>query len=183
MRRRRQVQVRLEDALVAAADETAVDETEARGAGTADAAGGRDGAAGARKRRRGEGESEDDGGEGADDAVAARLTAGDDDGVRARRATCALSVCLSVCRYVCALAGLRWTPPLSLRGRGGRCVGYLGPPFCPPRLRLLSRLPRVRGRAIESEREADGGGFPSQCPHQCPLSMPSSSHLWLTLWY
>jgi hypothetical protein len=38
---------------------------------------------GARKRRRGEGEGEDDGGEGADDAVAARLTAGDDDGVRA----------------------------------------------------------------------------------------------------
>jgi hypothetical protein len=59
MRRRRQV--RLDDALVAAADETAVDETEAGGAGTADAArGGRDGAAGARKRRRGEGEGEDD---------------------------------------------------------------------------------------------------------------------------
>jgi hypothetical protein len=81
MRRRRQV--RLDDALVAAADETAVDETEAGEAGTADAAGGRDGATGARKRRRGEGEGEDDGGEGADDAVAARLTAGDDDGVRA----------------------------------------------------------------------------------------------------
>ena len=66
MRRRRQVQV--DDALVAAADETAVDETEAGEAGTADAAGGRDGATGARKRSRGEGEDEDDGGEGTDDA-------------------------------------------------------------------------------------------------------------------
>ena len=91
--------------------------TEARGAGTADAAGGRDGAAGARKRRRGEGESEDDGGEGADDAVEARLTAGDDDGVRA---TCDeagdLSVlCLSVCLYVCMyvrLQGSAGPPPL-----------------------------------------------------------------------
>ena len=64
VRRRRQVQ--LDDALVAAADETAVDETGAGEAGTADAAGGRGGATGARKRRRGEGEGEDDGGEGAD---------------------------------------------------------------------------------------------------------------------
>jgi hypothetical protein len=77
---------------VAAADETAVDEAEAGGAGTAGAAGGRDSATGARKRSRGEGEGEDDGGEGTDDAVVARLTAGDDDGVRAtcdvtRRAT------------------------------------------------------------------------------------------------
>jgi hypothetical protein len=38
----------LDDALAAAADETAVDETEAGEAGTADAAGGRDGAIGAR---------------------------------------------------------------------------------------------------------------------------------------
>ena len=68
---------------MAAADETAVDETEAGEAGTAGAAGGRDGAAGVRKRRRGEGEGEDDGAEGADGAVAARLAAGDDDGVRA----------------------------------------------------------------------------------------------------
>ena len=58
---------------MAAADETAVDETEAGEAGTAGAAGGRDGSAGARKRRRGEGEGEDDGAEGADGAVAARL--------------------------------------------------------------------------------------------------------------
>jgi hypothetical protein len=57
MRRRRQE--RLDDALAAAADETAVDETEAGGVGTADAAGGRNGAAGARKRRRGEGDGED----------------------------------------------------------------------------------------------------------------------------
>ena len=57
---------------------------EAGGAGTADAAGGRDSTIGARKRRRGEGEGEDDGGEGADDAVAACLTAGDDhDGLAA----------------------------------------------------------------------------------------------------
>jgi len=61
-------QERLDDALAAAA----VDETEAGGAGTADAAGGRDGARGARKRRRGEGEGEDDGGEGADDVVSGR---------------------------------------------------------------------------------------------------------------
>ena len=60
-----------------------MDETEAGEAGTAGAAGGRDGAAGAWKRRRGEGEGGDDGAEGADGAVAARLTAGDDDGVRA----------------------------------------------------------------------------------------------------
>ena len=66
MRRRRKVQ--LDDALEAAADETAVDETEAGEADTADAAGGRDGATGARKRSRGEGEDEDDGGEGTDDA-------------------------------------------------------------------------------------------------------------------
>ena len=80
---RRQRQVRLDDAMVAAADETAMDETEAGEAGTAGAAGGRDSATGARKRSRGEGEGEDDGGEGTDDAVVARLTAGDDDGVRA----------------------------------------------------------------------------------------------------
>jgi len=67
-------QERLDDALAAAADETAVDETEAGEAGTADAAGGRDGAIGARKRRPGEGEGEDDGVEGADDAVAACLS-------------------------------------------------------------------------------------------------------------
>ena len=65
---RRWRQERLDDALAAAA----VDETEAGGAGTADAAGGRDGARGARKRRRGEGEGEDDGGEGADDVVSGR---------------------------------------------------------------------------------------------------------------
>ena len=75
--------MQLDDALVAAADETAVDETEAGEAGTAGAAGGRDGSAGARKRRRGEGEGEDDGAEGADGAVAARLAAGDGDDVRA----------------------------------------------------------------------------------------------------
>ena len=60
-----------------------MDETEAGGAGTAGAAGGRDGATGAQKRRRGEGKGEDDGVEGTDDAGAARLAAGDDDGVRA----------------------------------------------------------------------------------------------------
>ena len=54
MRGRRQVQ--LDDALVAAADEMAADETEAGEAGMTDAAGGRDGATGARKRRRGKGE-------------------------------------------------------------------------------------------------------------------------------
>eukprot|EP00964_Phaeocystis_antarctica_P049031 scaffold28390_cov72-Phaeocystis_antarctica.AAC.2 len=52
MRSRRQG--RLDDALVAAADEPTDDGTEAGGAGAADAAGGRGGAAGARKRRRGE---------------------------------------------------------------------------------------------------------------------------------
>ena len=81
MRRRRQV--RLGDALVAAADETAGGETEARGAGTADAAGGRDGATGARKRRRGEGESEVSGGEGDDDVVVVDLTTSGDDGAQA----------------------------------------------------------------------------------------------------
>jgi hypothetical protein len=79
MRRRRQV--RLDDALVAAADETAVDETEAGGADTAGDATVR--RAHGSARRRGEGEGEDDGAEGTDDAVAARLTAGNDDGVRA----------------------------------------------------------------------------------------------------
>ena len=70
--------------------EAALGETGAGGAGTVGAACGRGGATGARKRRRGEGEGEDDGGEGAvradrrtNDAVAACLTAGDDDGVRA----------------------------------------------------------------------------------------------------
>ena len=81
----------MDDALVAAADETAVDETEAGGTGTADAAGGRDGATGARKRRRGEGEGEDDGRRGgcrlsADDAVAAYPTTG------AERRRCASDV-------------------------------------------------------------------------------------------
>ena len=83
MTRRRQE--RLGDALVAAADEPAVHETEAGGEGAADAADGRGGAAGARKRRRGEGESEGEGGseEGDDDEVAAGLTTGGDDSVRA----------------------------------------------------------------------------------------------------
>jgi hypothetical protein len=57
VRRRRQVP--LDDALVAAADETAVDETEAGGAGTADEAGGRDGATGARKRHRQHGQKKE----------------------------------------------------------------------------------------------------------------------------
>ena len=78
MTRRRQE--RLGDALVAAADEPAVHETEAGGAGAADA-----GPTGARKRRRGEGEGEGEGGseEGDDDVVAADLTTGGDDSVRA----------------------------------------------------------------------------------------------------
>ena len=67
MRSRRQG--RLDDALVAAADEPTDDGTEAGGAGAADAAGGCSGAAGARKRRRGEGESEVGSGEGDDDVV------------------------------------------------------------------------------------------------------------------
>ena len=67
MRSRRQG--RLDNALVAAADEPTDDGTEAGGAGEADAAGGRGGAAGARKRRRGEGESEVGSGEGDDDVV------------------------------------------------------------------------------------------------------------------
>ena len=88
MRRRRQE--RLDDALAAAADETAVDETEAGGVGTADAAGGRNGAAGARKRRRGEGDGEDrDRRRGGSRVPTMRSGggvpdgAGDDDGVRA----------------------------------------------------------------------------------------------------
>ena len=86
MLRRRQK--RLDDALVAAADEPAVHETEAGGAGAASAAGaagGRGGVAGARKRRRGEGEGEGEDGseEGDDDEVAADLTTGGDDSVRA----------------------------------------------------------------------------------------------------
>eukprot|EP00964_Phaeocystis_antarctica_P137753 scaffold102349_cov35-Phaeocystis_antarctica.AAC.1 len=64
-------QKRLDDALVAAADEPAVHETEAGGAGAAGAAGaagGRGSVAGARKRRRGEGEVEsEDGSEEGDD--------------------------------------------------------------------------------------------------------------------
>ena len=69
-------QERLDDALVAAADEPAVHETEAGGEGAADAADGRGGAVGARKRRRVEGEGEGEGGseEGDDDEVAADLT-------------------------------------------------------------------------------------------------------------
>ena len=78
MLRRRQG--RLDDALVAAADEPAVHEAEAGGAGAADA-----GPTGARKRRRGEGEGEGEDGseEGDDDVVAADLTTGGDESVRA----------------------------------------------------------------------------------------------------
>ena len=83
MLRRRQK--RLDDALVAAADEPAVHETEAGGVDEADAADGGGGVASARKRRRGEGEGEGEGGseEGDDDEVAADLTTGGDDSVRA----------------------------------------------------------------------------------------------------
>jgi len=71
--------------LVAAADETAVDETEA---GEAGGRRGRGGDATARRARGSVAEGRarartNDGGEGADDAVAECLTAGDADGVRA----------------------------------------------------------------------------------------------------
>ena len=49
----------LDDALAAAADESSMDETEAGGAGTADEAGGRDGATGARKRHRQHGQKKE----------------------------------------------------------------------------------------------------------------------------
>jgi hypothetical protein len=78
---RRWRQERLDDALAAAADESSMDETEAGGAGTTDAAAWtrrRDGRAEAAPRG---GEGEDDGVEGADDAVPACLPTGDDDGV------------------------------------------------------------------------------------------------------
>ena len=78
MRSRRQG--RLDDALVAAADEPT---DEGAGAGEAGAAGGRGSAAGARKRRRGEGESEVSGGEGDDDVVVVDLTTSGDDGAQA----------------------------------------------------------------------------------------------------
>jgi len=71
---------RLDDALVAAADEPT---DEGAGAGEAGAAGGRGSAAGARKRRRGEGESEVSGGEGDDDVVVVDLTTSGDDGAQA----------------------------------------------------------------------------------------------------